>query len=262
VSGCGALLGGGALVILADTESVVTFVLLLGGAGLLWLLSAIVYASIIEFPGETAGGRNGWSEGLQKLSLLRDDRPFREFVVGRALALGSALAAPFYVTLARQELGSASVYLGVFIAAEGLAGLLSAPIWGQFADRSSRLVFATACASAAFLSSLVAVWPWLPLSTTASQWFYPFAFFGLGVAHTGVRLGRKTYLVDLAEGNRRTDYTAVSNTVMGGLLLLSGAIGALAAWFSLQVAILILALAGFAGAAISLRWKEVSGESS
>jgi MFS family permease len=261
VSGLGAMLVGGLLALTVDSEpeSLRFYLLLLGGAALLWLAAAACYATIIEFPGETEGGRSGWNIGWERLALLRDDAPFRRFVVARALALGSALAAPFYVTLAREDLGSGSEYLGIFIAVEGLAGLVSGPVWGRYADRSSRLVFATACATASLLSALVACWSWLDFSPTAARWFYPAAFFGLGIAHSGVRLGRKTYLVDLAEGNRRTNYTAVSNTVMGALLLLSGAVGALAAWFSLQFAILLLAFAGFLGAAISLRWEEVSG---
>ena len=40
--------------------------------------------------------------------------------------------------------------------------------------------------------------------------------------HDGVRLGRKTHVIDLAGGNRRTDYGAVSNTVIGVVLLITG----------------------------------------
>ena len=72
-------------------------------------------------------------------------------------------------------------------------------------------------------------------------------------------LGRKTYLVDMAEGNRRTDYVAVSNTVIGALLLLTGALGAAAALVSVPGTVLLLGLCGLIGAAMSLRLKEVSG---
>src|SRR5690606_2061373 len=119
------------------------------------------------------------------------------FVVARALAMGSGLAAPFYVALARDELGSAALLLGIFIAVEGLAALVSSPIWGRWSDRSSRLVFSAACALAGVLSIVVAAWSWADLPMAAAQWFYPLTFFGLGVAHAGVRLGRKTYLVDM-----------------------------------------------------------------
>lgn len=35
------------------------------------------------------------------------------------------------------------------------------------------------------------------------------------VAHQGARIGRKTYLVDMADSGNRASYTAVSNTVVG-----------------------------------------------
>jgi hypothetical protein len=58
-----------------------------------------------------------------------------------------------------------------------------------------------------------------------SIWFLPLLYFILSVAHQGVRLGRKTYLVNLAEGNKRTDYVAVGNTFTGIVLLLLGSLG-------------------------------------
>jgi hypothetical protein len=81
----------------------------------------------------------------------------------------------------------------------------------------------------------------------------------LSVAHSGVRLGRKTYVVDLAGGNRRTDYVAVSNSVIGVVLLLLGGMGAVAQGFSVTVVILVLSLFGLTGAAVSWRLPEVQG---
>ena len=47
-----------------------------------------------------------------------------------------------------------------------------------------------------------------------SIWFLPLAYFVLSIAHSGVRVGRKTYVVNLATGNKRTDYVAISNTTI------------------------------------------------
>jgi hypothetical protein len=245
--------------LLPDTGSASVFVGLLGGGAVLWVLAAWSFARIVEFPGATDGGVNGMAEAFARLGLLRTDAPFRHFVIARALAMGSGLAAPFYVALARDALGEAVALLGVFILLEGLAGLLSSPVWGRWSDRSSRQVFAAASALAALLSIAVAVAAWVGLIGPVAVVFYPLAFFGLGVAHAGVRLGRKTYLVDMSDGNRRTDYVAVSNTVIGGLLLLTGALGALAALVSVPGTVLLLGLCGLLGAALSLRLKEVSG---
>lgn len=232
---------------------------LLLGAALLWAGAAAIFARVVEIEGATDGGADGWDEMRRHIALLRLDAPFRRFVIGRALAMGSGLAAPFYVALARDAIGDAVMLLGWLIALEGLAGLVSSPVWGRLADRSSRRVFAAASALAAAISIAVALWAWLDPGRGASIWFYPLAFLGLGIAHAGVRLGRKTYLVDLAEGKRRTAYVAVSNSLIGGLLLATGALGALASTWSVPGTVLLLGMAGALGAVMSLRWREVSG---
>jgi hypothetical protein len=87
----------------------------------------------------------------------------------------------------------------------------------------------------------------------ASAWLLPAAYFTLSVAHAGVRVGRKTYVVDLATGNKRTDYVAISNSVIGVLLLLVGAIGALTPVIGNHGVILTLAIMGLAGALLGTR---------
>lgn len=58
-------------------------------------------------------------------------------------------------------------------------------------------------------------------------------------------------MVDLAGGNRRTDYVAVSNTVIGVILLASSAIGLLAGLLSPAGIILVFSAFGLAGAALA-----------
>lgn len=258
LAGCGAMGAGMALGRLSGDQPAWVYAGLLSVAAVLWFAAAISYQRIVEYPGETDGGANGFATALDRLSLLRDDGVFRRFVIARALAMGSGLAAPFYIVLARGALGDALVWLGYFIAAEGLAGLLSAPVWGRWADRSSRLVFATASALAAVCTLAVAGATWLGLSEAAARWFFPLAFLGLGIAHAGVRLGRKTYLVDVADGNQRTDYVAVSNSLIGVILLVVGLLSAAAAWFSIQTALIGLGTAGLLGAWLSLGWRKTA----
>jgi len=230
---------------------------LLAGAGVLWLLAATAYGMIREFPGETSGGADALREAWARLSLLREDRSFREFVITRSLLLCSALSAPYYVVVAHDTLGSGIAVLGTFILAGGLAETLSAPFWGRWADSSSRDVMTVSALVAAGVGLVFVVIIQFVPALRGSHWLYPIAYFVLGIAHSGVRLGRKTYLVDLAGGNRRTDYVAVSNTVIGAVLLAMGALGALAsAWSSLGV-LFLLSLLGFAGAAFSRRLPDV-----
>ena len=87
-------------------------------------------------------------------------------------------------------------------------------------------------------------------------WLLPTLYFLLSVAHQGVRVGRKTYVVDIAEGNERTDYVAVSNTAIGFILLFTGVIGALGAMFSVPLIVLVLSLLGIVGAIMGYRLPE------
>ena len=235
-----------------------TYLTLLAIAGGLWLVASASYAMIREFPGATEGGGNAITEGIGRLRLLREEPPFRNFVIARSLLLCSALSAPFFIMLAHEQTEGALLVLGLFVVADGLASLLSAPFWGQFADASSRRVMIWAGGGAALAGiGLVTVTHGIP-GIADSQWLYPVFFFLLAVAHAGVRLGRKTYVVDLAGGNKRTDYVAVSNTVIGVVLLLAGGIGALSTVIPTSGVILILAAMGLAGAALSARLPEVS----
>ncbi len=243
---------GGALAFgLLEPEDPGFFALLFALAGLAWLAGAALYGLIREVPGETTGGGNALSEALERLDLLRSDAPFRRFVLTRALFLCSALSAPYFVALAQQRVGSPGLLLGLLVVAGGLASLVAAPVWGRAADRSSRRTMTLAATLAGGVGLAVFLADRLAPELVASMWFIPAMFFVLAIAHSGVRVGRKTYVVDLAGGNRRTDYVAVSNSVIGVLLLAAGVAGTLAALFSLGAVILALALAGFAGALLS-----------
>jgi hypothetical protein len=230
------------------------YVLLLGAGAVLWLASAVCYAAIREEAGATEGGGNGLRQALDSMAVLRDDPDFRRFLMVRALLVGSGLAAPFLVVLANQR---AETNLAWFLLAQGLAALLSGPAWGAFADYSSRKLLMLAGAGAGVLGTLVFLADLLVPEVSTTAWFLPGAFLLLAVLHDGVRLGRKTYVVDLAGGNKRTDYVAVGNTLIGAFLLLVGGLTAVIQMFSTGSAILVLSLAAFAAVWLSARLPEV-----
>lgn len=111
--------------------------------------------------------------------------------------------------------------------ASALAAVSSSYIWGRLSDTSSRKVLmlaaiagAVALAVGAALASLIELPnPVLPESAV---------LFLLMVAYQGVRLGRPTYLVDMADESKRAAYTALSNSVVGILLVLESVFGVIA----------------------------------
>ncbi len=245
------------LFLFGDNGSARFYASILGLAALLWLMAALVFMRIREFPGATEGGANGLGAAFRQLDVLWKDAPFRRFVIVRSLLLCSALTSPFFIVLGRDVHGDSLKLLALFILTNGIASSLSAPIWGTLADRSSRRVMQFAAILTAAVALLAAASHTFMEPLARLPAWYPLLFGILGVAHAGVRLGRKTYLVDMSKGDQRTTYVAVSNSSIGVALLLAGLLTtALAAWSPIA-AILVLSALGLGGAALAATLPEV-----
>jgi hypothetical protein len=220
--------------------------LLLCLAAALWLSASGLFITVQETPGATEGGKDAVREALARISLLKTDAVFRRFVWVRALLVSTGLAAPFYVTLARES-SSGGNLLGSFVIASGLAVAVASGFWGRLSDRSSRTVLFAAAMMASTLGVTVFLLDIFGL-VQRFPWIVPTAFFCLAIAHSGIRVGRKTYLLDMASGIKRTDFVAVSNSVIGVVLLLGGALGLLAPLMGPAGILLLFSALGFAGA--------------
>lgn len=236
------------------------FGILLFCAGFFWIIAGLTYARINEFPGETDGGGNAISVALKKLSLLKTDKDFRTFVISRALFLCSVLTAPFFVILAQQQSNSNSFLLGLFILASGLADFSSSIFWGKLSDISSKKSMILGASIATSLGFLVFLLSIFFENIFSIIWLMPLIYFVLTVGYQGVRIGRKTYLVDLAGGNKRTDYVAVSNTIIGFVLLFTGFIGVLSSLIGINGIILLLSIIGVIGIFMASKLPELTNE--
>ncbi|TXS92714.1 MFS transporter permease [Parahaliea maris] len=231
---------------------------LLAASAVLWLLAAMVYSGVPEVPGATEGGGNAITEALRSIGLLHSDADFRHFVISRMLLVSTAFAIPYLVVLIQQNSRAGGFGFATLLLAEGLAGLLSGNVWGRWSDHASEKVMA----SAASLSLL------LMLATLALNFWHPawlgfppvagLLLFFAAVAHHGVRIGRKTYLVDMASGGNRAQYTAVSNTVIGLFLLCGGGLGWVDARYGTATVLALLAALAVAAVWSSLRLKPVN----
>jgi hypothetical protein len=259
VAGALTLVLGILLQLIGATEADATvFVGLLVGAALLFALAAPVFRLIREQPGATEGGGNALETALESLGLLRTDPLFRRFVLVRIALLSVALASPFYVLLLQGGSGGELGGLGLLIIASGLASSISAPIWGRLSDRSARWVMVLASGAAGAVGLIT--WALERFAGGLAQAPYLFAilFLLLNIAHAGVRLGRKVYLVDMADSTTRAAMVAVSNTVIGVAMLIAGLIGIVADLYDAAAVILLLALGAIGAALYGIGLTEVS----
>jgi sugar phosphate permease len=233
------------------------FLLLLVGAVAAYLAAIAAFALIREMPGATEGGGNAINVAFKSLGIVKSDREFRHFLIARGYLLSIALMPPFYVLLAQQR-GVELDGLGILIVASGLASMVSSPIWGKLSDQSSRWTMAIAALLAGAMGITVLGIESTGLYLFDGKWQITGLFFLVSVFHGGARLGRKTYLVDMANQENRSTYVAVSNTLIGILMLASGAIGALADIFDVTTVIGILGAVSLISTFYILTIREVS----
>lgn len=172
---------------------------------LLILLPVTTYVNTGEVSGNTDNQSRFW----------QFDSVVYRFVLVRGLFVHSALVAPYFML---ESQSGADELLPLYLAAQAAAAMLSSLIWGRLSDYSARrtLQLAGVIAVAACIGLL-----WF---SSDSIWVSGLLFFILSVAHTGVRTGRKTYSLDVREGQNRTELVAFSNTAIGLLLLAFGAL--------------------------------------
>ncbi|QZN90696.1 MFS transporter [Idiomarina abyssalis] len=235
------------------------FVALLGAGVALWVVAALLYAGIPEVAGATEGGGNALTEAVKSMSLLWQNRQFGHFVVSRALLVAAAFAIPYIVVLIQREGEAELTSLGSLMLASGLAGLLAGRFWGRWSDSASHHVMAAASVMSTLVMGIaLALYYWAP-DALGMQWVAAALLFSSAVAHHGARVGRKTYLVDMATQDNRAQLTAVSNTVMGVVLLAGLLLGWVDAAYGVAAVLWVLAAIGVIATFAALRLPDVSG---
>ncbi len=238
----------------ADAPASAYVVPVLVAAGL-WALAAVLFAAITERAGATQGGRRLADELRAGVGLVAKVPGYRRFLGVRALLLSVELAMPFYALYAQDLFTNGVAALGLFVITVGLGNVLSSPVWGSFSDRSSRSVMIASGWLAMAIALMALAVGALP-EAVRSPWLYAVVFVLLGIAEQGVRLGRKTYLVDAAPSDERPLYVAFSNTSVGLLALAGGLLGVLAQAAGVAWVIAVLGAMGVLAAFAALAMPE------
>lgn len=237
-----------AVLILGPGQSQRLVIAAIALAALFWGAAALLFTTLEEEKSETGG------DSIADFAVLREDPALWRFIIVRGLLVSTALAPPYLVVLSGDgKLGA----LGGLVLASALASLASSYVWGRLADQSSRRVLMFAGLLGAFaMGAAVVLWA----AGMAGSWAaMPLVLFVLMIAYHGVRQGRSTYLVDHAPKDRRAAYAAVTNTVIGVLLLGVGVLGGGAALIGPQATLMLFAIMAVAAFFVARGLPEAEG---
>lgn len=198
------------------------FVWLLCASAALWALGSWFFARMDEPAGPAERGRTPLAEARAGMEVLRDVPGFRRFLVARGLLSVTEVALPFYV-LAAREAGVPASTLGGFLVASGVAAVVSNPIWGRVTDRASDQSVMTVAGLVGTAPAAGALG--LLMAGAGGAVAFSAVVLVAVVAQEGVRLGRKAYLVNAAPPDERPLYVAVSNTLMGVVMIALAGLG-------------------------------------
>lgn len=224
-------------------------------AGGLWIFAAILFAGLDEPEDEQA--TDGIGHVAEVLRPLQEDTEFRTYVLVRGLLISTALAPPFLVMFSNTAGSTQLGNLGLFMLASSAAAITSSYVWGRASDWSSRytLLLSGLLATAALGGAGIVG---LTTGCIGGSGLAAGFIFVAQIAYEGVRAGRKTHLTDMDTGGQKAIYTALSNTLIGVLLVLGGGFGIMADIFGPAVVLLIFAglSAAAAIAAMGLRGQQ------
>ncbi len=216
-------------------------------AGLFWIIAGGLFTTLTEAPGATEGSANAFWTAIENLEYLKSEPQLRIFILTRSLLTATAFAPPFMVALGSiDETGLGN--LGWLVLASATAALCSSFVWGSVSDQSSRKVLIIAAILGACSLLATSVLSYLGMLT--SSWAIPLLLFVLMIAYQGVRLGRSTHLVDMANEDTRAAFTAISNTFIG-IVLLAGSVFTLVAQFAGAATVIIICAVMCVGAAFA-----------
>lgn len=234
-------------------RAVGTLATMIAAAGAAFLIAALVFLRLRE------AGRDAPQDADRRgalLAPLRDDVQLRRFIAARAVLTVTALAPPFIVMLSAAQARSALDQLGPLVMASTAASVLGGYVWGRLSDRSSRqtLIASGALAAVAFCAIGLTGLRLVGLGGAVGA---SLALFAAQIAYQGVRAGRTLHLTDMTDDANRARYTALSNSVIGVVLLAGGGFGLLAERAGPAVVLLLFSALAALGAALATRLNEV-----
>ncbi len=200
-----------------------------------------LFTLVPEPPGEVVKRRTRLREQLRRAwDIAGQDASFRRYLVARATFLFGSVAVPFYTVLAKEGLGAGVDMVAIYLVTTQAAALASNLVWGRVSDHhGNRLVLRLVTAGKAVTTMLA-----LGLSVfvhyaghgpgAGGQWlpYLMLPLFALeGALQPAGVISGSNLLLEMSPPIERPIYLGFANTVLGIVVLATGAGGLLVNWF-------------------------------
>ncbi len=232
--------------------------ILFGFSGMLFMLSILPGLFIRELPGGAAVDKvPSLAEFVPQLGrVLRDDLPFRAFILTRVFSNLFMMAAPFYIGYATVQLGEASaVAVPVLLAMETIGSIAGALIYTWVGARHNLLYLRMALGTAVLLpvcALLAGVVGPLPL-------YLGFLISGLATT-SNLFFALLNWIVGYTHADQRPIYVGLSNTVAAVVALIAPFIaGTIAQNFGYPPLFVVAMVMALAALYVSLRYMRDGG---
>lgn len=178
---------------------------------------------------EVQAERQSWRAYLPRLvTLLRGDEQFRLVNIVRLLAGLGSLALPFYVVYATDVLQIGDEYVGLFVSAQVLGGVVASVAMGYLNEKSgSKIVTQLTVALALSIPVLALLIHYWPPPGAIAAYVYALVFVLIGANYSGYMQGFMNLVLEMSPPDERPVYVGLYNTLGGTLIIIVPLLGGL-----------------------------------
>ena len=236
------------------------YAILFGAAGVLFACTIPIGMFIHELPGGKAVEKlPTLSEFLPDLGrLLRDDLPFRSYIIVRAFTNLFLMAAPFYIVYATGSLGlSSDVAVPVLLAMQTIGGVVGALAYTWLGERNNLLAIELSLGGMALL----------PVCALLARGVGPLSlylgFLAYGLSTNSLNSGFQHWIVSYGHVDQRPIYVGLSNTLIALISLIAPLLGGvIAQYFGYEPLFVVALIMTIAALFVTLRYMREAREES